>query len=130
MWVILERIWVTSNSTYLFFSVYSTVHRVIGSPIVPEIEGNNESLDGLVGEFGVDIRSGRISVGLAGSRLKDGMIIKWSWGLLRASTAVRDWTYGSSFLTLPWCHFSCKVACVCYDFLMLCGSESAQNMNG
>ena len=45
---------VTSSSTNLCFSLCSTVHLVIGSPIMPEIEGNNESLDGLFGELGAD----------------------------------------------------------------------------
>ena len=44
----------TSKSTNLSFSLCSTVHLVTGSVIVPEIYGNNEILDELFGELGVD----------------------------------------------------------------------------
>ena len=54
MCFIFDRLSVTSSSTNFCFSLCSTVHRVIGSPTMPEIEGNNESLDGLFGELGAD----------------------------------------------------------------------------
>lgn len=44
----------TSRSTNHCFSLCSTVHRIIGSVIVPEIYGKKEILDGLFGELGVD----------------------------------------------------------------------------